>query len=56
MTKRNRTKIDLQTLRLKTKIEQHKPQWKLGMNAGAIEGWAVSAPLMAPIMFLLLQT
>ena len=30
------------------KIEEHKPNWKPGVNSGAPEWYAVPAPLVAP--------
>ena len=59
MTKRKGTKRQTMiyiTLHRKIKIEQHEPYWKLEVNWGAPEGWAVSVPHVAPVVLLLLQT
>ena len=59
LAKRKRTKrqtMIYKTLHRKLKNESHRHHWKLGVNLGAPEGSAVSAPLLTPVMFLLNET
>ena len=35
-----------------TKIEQHEPQWRVGVNSGDPEGYAVPSPLEAAVLLL----
>ena len=40
------------TTHWKLKIEQHEPHKKPGVTLGALDGEAVSAPLVAPVVLL----
>jgi hypothetical protein len=51
MAKRKSTNNDFSKYTHKTKIDEHGPHWKLGMNTGAPEGWAVPALLVAPVVW-----
>jgi hypothetical protein len=50
--KYKRTNNDLQNIHIKLKIEKHEPTKNPGMNAGAPEGYAVSAPLVTPVVLI----
>ena len=60
MAKPKRTKVQitnyLQNTMQKTKDQTTKTALEIGVNLGAPEGYAVPVPLVAPVMFLQLQT
>jgi len=58
MPKSKRTRgqtIIYKALHRKLKIEQYKTHWKPRMNSDDLEGSAVHAPLVAPVVLRLLQ-
>ena len=59
MVKRIKTKgqtMTYKTLWTKLSIEQHEPHYKPGLNSGAVEGSAVSAPHVTSMVLLLNDT
>jgi hypothetical protein len=53
MAKRKKTKGKvIITLHRKPKMQQHEPHQNPWVNSGALEGLAVPAPLLAPLMLI----
>ena len=58
MTKRTNNDLQNTTQKIKTMSntgEQHEPHYKPGVKSGAPEGWALPAPLVAPVALSLLH-
>jgi hypothetical protein len=55
VVKIKRTNNDLQYTTQKLMIEQREPHYKPGVNSCAPEGWSVRAPLVEPVVLVLLQ-